>query len=183
MNVISTALDGVVVIEPEVFADRRGFFLETYQCGRYRDAGIDVTFVQDNISRSSKDTLRGLHYQCPRGQAKLVQVLEGTIFDVSVDIRRGSPTFGKWVGIQLCAQDHRQLYIPDGFAHGFCVMSESALFMYKCSEIYLPEDEGGLKWNDPQLNIQWPVTNPVLSRRDQGLPALSDIDADRLPLF
>jgi dTDP-4-dehydrorhamnose 3,5-epimerase len=181
MNVLPTALDGVVIVEPKVFGDERGFFLETYQCERYTSAGIPAIFVQDNMSRSVAGTLRGLHYQYPRGQAKLVQVLRGEIYDVAVDIRRGSPTFGNWVGVNLSAENHRQLFIPEGFAHGFCVLSESALFMYKCSDYYLPENEGGVQWNDPQLNIHWPVTDPVLSERDRGLPALGRIADDDLP--
>lgn len=181
MKIVDTTIDGVVIIEPEVFGDQRGFFLESFQVQRYRDAGIEDTFIQDNISRSVEGTLRGLHYQYPRGQAKLVQVLHGEIFDVAVDIRRGSPSFGKWVGVTLSAENHRQMYIPQGFAHGFCVLSESALFMYKCSDYYVPQDEQGVLWSDPELNIQWPITKPVLSSRDQDLPLLGHIPADRLP--
>ena len=183
MKVTATDFDGVVIIEPKVFDDKRGFFLETYQLERYRDAGIEAAFVQDNISRSAAGTLRGLHYQYPRGQAKLVQVLDGEIFDVAVDIRRGSPTFGQWFGVNLSGENHRQLYIPQGFAHGFCVLSESVLFMYKCSDYYVPEDEQGIQWNDPKFNIQWPVKAPVLSPRDVDLPAVDSIAADRLPLY
>jgi dTDP-4-dehydrorhamnose 3,5-epimerase len=157
--------------------------METYQYGRYRDAGIEANFVQDNMSRSVGGTLRGLHYQYPRGQAKLVQVLQGEIYDVAVDIRRGSPTYGQWAGVRLSAQNHRQMFVPQGFAHGFCVLSESALFMYKCSDYYVPEDEGGIHWNDPELNIQWPVTDPVLSPRDRSLPNLGGIAFDRLPSY
>jgi dTDP-4-dehydrorhamnose 3,5-epimerase len=183
MKVVATALDGVVIVKPRVFGDQRGFFLETYQAARYKTSGIGAGFVQDNISRSVAGTLRGLHYQYPRAQAKLVQVLQGEVYDVAVDIRRGSPNFGKWVGVTLSAENHHQMYIPEGFAHGFCVLSESALFMYKCSDYYVPEDEYGVQWNDPVLNIRWPVERPVLSERDLGLPALGSIAADALPSF
>jgi dTDP-4-dehydrorhamnose 3,5-epimerase len=144
MNIVSTRLDGVLLIEPRVFGDQRGYFYETYQRERYAEAGITVEFVQDNISFSRQNTLRGLHYQHPGGQAKLVQVLEGEIFDVAVDVRYGSPTFGQWVGVTLSSEKQRQLYIPAGFAHGFCVMSPTALFMYKCSDYYAPQHEGGV---------------------------------------
>lgn len=183
MKVVATALDGVVIVEPSVFGDQRGFFLETYQAARYSTAGIEAEFVQDNISRSVAGTLRGLHYQYPRAQAKLVQVLQGEIYDVAVDIRRGSPNFGKWFGATLSAENHHQMYIPEGFAHGFCVLSDAALFMYKCSDYYVPEDEYGVQWNDPVLDIQWPVTRPVMSERDLALPALGSIAADALPSF
>ncbi len=183
MKVIATELDGVFIIEPQVFGDRRGFFLESFQKQRYAQAGIDADFVQDNISFSVRHTLRGLHYQYPRGQAKLVQALRGEIFDVAVDIRRGSPTFGQWTGVTLSEQNCRQLYIPQGFAHGFCVLSETVLFMYKCSDYYAPEDEGGICWNDPQLGIHWPVETPILSDRDQAYTSLSRMAPDRLPSY
>lgn len=175
MKVIETKLDGVLMIEPQVFGDQRGFFLESYQQLRYAEAGMDVSFVQDNISFSVRDTLRGLHYQHPRAQAKLVQVIHGEVFDVAVDIRHGSPTFGQWVGARLSAENHRQFFIPEGFAHGYCVLSESSLFMYKCSAFYAPEDEGGIRWDDPDLDIQWPVPTPILSERDRELPLLNQI--------
>lgn len=181
MKVIPTMLDGVFILEPKVFGDHRGFFLESYQEQRYREGGIEVTFVQDNISFSVRNTLRGLHYQNPRGQAKLVQALQGEIFDVAVDIRKGSPTFGKWAGAVLSSENHRQFFIPAGFAHGFCVLSDTALFMYKCSDYYSPGDEGGVRWDDPQLAIDWPVQNPILSERDQRLDSLNAIDPGRLP--
>ncbi len=183
MKVIATELDGVFIIEPQVFGDRRGFFLESFQKQRYAQAGIDADFVQDNISFSVRHTLRGLHYQYPRGQAKLVQALRGEIFDVAVDIRRGSPTFGQWTGVTLSEQNCRQIYIPQGFAHGFCVLSETVLFMYKCSDYYAPEDEGGICWNDPQLGIHWPVETPILSDRDQAYTPLSRMAPDRLPSY
>lgn len=183
MNVISTQIEGVILLEPRVFGDHRGFFLETYQKRRYAEAGIDIEFVQDNISFSGRHTLRGLHYQYPHGQAKLVQCLQGEIFDVAVDIRHGSPTFGHWTGAMLSSENRRQLYIPDGFAHGFCVLSETALFMYKCSDYYEPRAEGGICWNDPEVGIDWPVHSPILSERDQTFRKLSQIDPKRLPLY
>lgn len=183
MNIISTQIEGVILLEPKVFGDHRGFFLETYQKQRYADVGIDVAFVQDNISFSVSRTLRGLHYQHPRGQAKLVQCLQGEIFDVAVDIRLGSPTFGQWTGAMLSSENRRQLYVPDGFAHGFCVLSETALFMYKCSDYYEPQAEGGICWNDPEVGIEWPVQSPLLSERDQTFRKLSQIDPRRLPLY
>ncbi|KJS31066.1 MAG: dTDP-4-dehydrorhamnose 3,5-epimerase [Desulfatitalea sp. BRH_c12] len=183
MKITPTQLKDVLIIEPQVFGDQRGYFLETYQSRRYADAGIGLPFVQDNISFSQQGTLRGLHYQYPNGQAKMVQVLQGEIFDVAVDIRRGSPTFGQSVGVALCGASHQQLYIPPGFAHGFCVISPSALFMYKCSDYYAPQHEGGLRWNDPDLRIAWPVREPILSERDRHWPRLADIAADRLPPY
>ncbi len=181
MKVLPTELEGVMIIEPEVFGDKRGFFLESFQRQRYKDAGIDADFIQDNISFSVRHTLRGLHFQYPKGQAKLVQVLEGEIYDVAVDIRRGSPTFGRWTSVTLSGENHRQFFLPSGFAHGFCVMSETALFMYKCSEYYAPQCEGGICWNDPDLAIPWPVRDPILSQRDGAFALLSAIDPSRLP--
>lgn len=181
MNIIPTDLEGVIILEPKVFGDHRGFFLESYQKERYAKAGIDVDFVQDNISFSVRNTLRGLHYQLPRSQAKLVQALEGEIFDVAVDIRQGSHTFGRWTGVVLSSENRRQLFVPEGFAHGFCVLSETALFMYKCSDYYAPQDEGGIRWDDPELGIEWPVQTPILSERDRKYQELSRIDSQRLP--
>jgi dTDP-4-dehydrorhamnose 3,5-epimerase len=174
MRVIPTALPGVLIIEPQVFADRRGFFLESYHLARYAEHGIDVAFVQDNHSRSTRGTLRGLHYQAPPGQAKLVRVAVGEVFDVAVDIRWGSPTYGRWVGVTLSAENHRQLYIPTGFAHGFCVVSESADFLYKVTSYYDPTAERGVAWDDPALGIEWPVEDPILSDRDRQHPRLAD---------
>ena len=174
MRVIPTALPGVLIIEPQVFADRRGFFLESYNLARYAEHGIDVAFVQDNHSRSTRGTLRGLHYQAPPGQAKLVRVTAGEVFDVAVDIRWGSPTYGHWVGVTLSAENHRQLYIPTGFAHGFCVVSESADFLYKVTSYYDPTAERGVAWDDPALGIEWPVEDPILSDRDRQHPRLAD---------
>jgi dTDP-4-dehydrorhamnose 3,5-epimerase len=173
MNVIATSLPGVLIIEPRVFRDERGFFFETYHAERYRDAGLDVTFVQDNHSRSVRGTLRGLHWQVERPQGKLVRVLFGEIFDVAVDIRVDSPTFGDWVGVSLSADNFRQAWIPPGFAHGFCVMSEVAEVEYKCTDFYDPPSERGLIWNDPEVGIDWPITDPILSARDQRHPGLS----------
>lgn len=183
MKITATAIKEVLLVEPQLYGDRRGWFLETYQRQRYAAAGIDATFVQDNISFSQRGILRGLHFQHPRGQAKLLQVLDGEIFDVAVDVRRGSPTFGRWVGVTLSADKPRQLYIPKGFAHGFCVLSATALFMYKCDDVYAPQHENGLRWNDPDLAIDWPVKSPVLSDRDQAFPALKDILPERLPAY
>jgi len=173
MNVIATSLPGVLIIEPRVFRDERGFFFETYHAERYRDAGLDVTFVQDNHSRSVRGTLRGLHWQVERPQGKLVRVLFGEIFDVAVDIRVDSPTFGDWVGVSLSADNFRQAWIPPGFAHGFCVTSEVAEVEYKCTDFYDPPSERGLIWNDPEVSIDWPITDPILSARDQRHPGLS----------
>lgn len=183
MKVIASLLTGVCVIEPDVFGDHRGFFMESYQKQRYMDNGIDTIFIQDNISFSVRNTLRGLHYQHPRGQSKLVQVLQGEIFDVAVDIRKGSPTWGQWFGVTLSSDNKRQVFIPDGYAHGFCVTSETALFAYKCSDYYLPEDEGGIRWDDPHIGIQWPVKRPILSDRDNHYSGLDKIPEDRLPVY
>ncbi|MFN0197826.1 MAG: dTDP-4-dehydrorhamnose 3,5-epimerase [Planctomycetaceae bacterium] len=178
MQVIQTELPGVLIIEPRVFRDPRGFFKETYQKDRYRASGIDCEFVQDNVSSSCRGTVRGLHYQLRRAQAKLVQVLLGEVFDVAVDLRRGSPTFGRWAGTLLTAENHRQLFVPPGFAHGFCVISAQADIFYKCSDYYFPEHERTLLWNDPQVNIEWPLSmEPVLSDKDQRGTALGEIEA------
>lgn len=183
MNVIPQALPEVLLIEPDVFGDDRGFFLELYRLPRYAQAGIGVTFVQDNHSRSSRGVLRGLHYQIRHPQGKLVSVITGRVFDVAVDVRHGSPTFGRWVSRMLNADDHRQLYIPPGFAHGFCTLSESADVLYKCTDIYRPEDEGGVLWSDPQLAIGWPLTTPLLSAKDAVFPTLATIPAAQLPAY
>ena len=178
MQVLPTSLPGVVIIEPRVFQDRRGFFLETYHATRYRDAGLELPFVQDNHSRSRKDTLRGLHFQRTRPQGKLVRVVAGEIFDVAADIDPSSATYGTWVGVSLSAENFRQLYVPPGYAHGFCVVSELAEVEYKCTDFYDPADEGGVMWNDPVLAITWPIAAPVLSQRDQAhqpLPRRADI--------
>jgi dTDP-4-dehydrorhamnose 3,5-epimerase len=183
MKIIRTHLDGVVIIEPKIFNDERGFFLETYHLDRYVEHGISNRFVQDNLSYSIRGTLRGLHYQYPHPQAKLVQVLKGEIFDVAVDIRLHSPTFGHWHGEYLSDRNRRQMLIPEGFAHGFCVLSEEALFSYKCSDFYNPETEGGLLWNDPQIGITWPLKTSILSKKDQKNPQLRSISPNKLPQF
>jgi dTDP-4-dehydrorhamnose 3,5-epimerase len=172
MNVIPTSLSGLLIIEPKVFGDERGFFFECFHSQRYRDAGIDAEFVQDNCSRSCRGTLRGLHYQLTQPQGKLVYVTRGEVFDVAVDLRRSSPTFGKSVCIALNERNHRQLYVPPGFAHGFCVTTESADFAYKCTAFYNPADERTLLWNDPDLRIDWPEVLPrIISPKDQrGVP-------------
>jgi dTDP-4-dehydrorhamnose 3,5-epimerase len=175
MRFLSTALPGVLIVEPDVHRDQRGFFLETYHEQKYREGGINVTFVQDNHSRSVRGTLRGMHAQRRRPQGKLVRVIEGEIFDVAVDIRRASPTFGRWVGVTLSAENFRQCYIPPGFAHGFCVTSESAQVEYKCTALYDPTDEIAFLWNDPAVGIRWPNAHPLLSARDRTAPLLRDL--------
>lgn len=183
MKRIDTELEGVWIFEPKVFGDARGFFMETWNRARYAEAGLDVTFVQDNVSRSSRGVLRGLHYQHPNAQGKLVQVLEGEVVDVAVDIRVGSPTFGQSVTVNLSDQNFRQLYVPPGFAHGFCVLSETAIFAYKCTDFYNAAAEGGVLWNDPDLNISWGVENPLLSDKDKANLRLNEIAQDRLPRY
>jgi len=182
VRVVKTELSGVLVIEPDVHADGRGFFLETYQAEKYGAYGIHGPFVQDNHSRSAGGTLRGLHLQLRRPQAKLVRVIEGAVFDVAVDVRRGSPTFGRWVAVTLSADNFRQCYIPAGFAHGFCVVTPIAQVEYKCTDLYDPASEIGIAWNDPALAIGWPVREPLLSARDRDHPTLADA-ADRLPAW
>ena len=183
MNVKETKLPGVLVLEPDVFGDDRGFFLETWSASRYEDAGIPGPFVQDNVSFSRKGILRGLHFQHPQSQGKLVQILSGEVVDVAVDIRAGSPTFGQWISEVLSETNHRQMYVPPGFAHGYCVTSETALFSYKCTDFYNPATEGGIIWNDPDLGIDWPTEQPALSGKDMDYPRLKDIPRDRLPPF
>jgi len=184
MRVKQTNLDGVLHIEPKVFGDARGFFLETYNKERYMAVGFpDVEFVQDNHSRSSKGVLRGLHFQLSNPQGKLVQVATGSVFDVAVDIRVGSPTFGQWYGCELSEENHHQLWIPPKFAHGFCVLSDTADFIYKCTDYYRPEDEGGLLWNDPGVGINWPLKEPLLSDKDKTYACLSAMLSDLLPKY
>ncbi len=178
MKATKTELKDVLLIEPDVFEDERGFFFESYNQRTYANMGIREKFVQDNHSRSVKHTLRGLHYQINPGQGKLVRVVVGEVFDVAVDLRFGSPTFGKWTGYYLSAESKRQLYIPVGFAHGFCVTSEVAEFEYKCTDFYSPGDERGIIWNDPDIGIDWPVSEPILSPKDSGNPAFRDIEKD-----
>lgn len=181
MKVQTTELPGVLLLEPRVFGDSRGFFVETFHAQRYLEAGIPGPFVQDNLSRSVRGTLRGLHFQEPNGQGKLVQVLAGAVWDVVVDVRKGSPTFGRWMGAELSSGNKWQLWIPPGFAHGFCVLSDSADFFYKCTALYSPESERSVAWDDPDLAIPWPVKEPLLSVKDQRAPRLKD--AAVLPVF
>ena len=180
MNIIETELEGLKIIEPKVFEDPRGFFMETYRRSSYQDACPDINFVQDNLSFSQKGTLRGLHFQVHHPQAKLVQAITGEIFDVAVDIRRDSPSFGQWSGVYLSEGNKRQLLIPAGFAHGFCVVSETAHVCYKCSDYYHPEDEGGILWSDPAIGIEWPVKEPILSEKDKKFPVLAELQGDML---
>jgi dTDP-4-dehydrorhamnose 3,5-epimerase len=176
MNVIKTKLQGCVVIEPTVFGDDRGFFLETFQAERYADlAGITSPFVQDNHSRSARGVLRGLHFQKNKPQGKLIRVVKGEVYDVAVDMRQGSPTFGQWEGIILSEENKTQLWVPPGFAHGFVVLSDTADFAYKCTDYYDPSDEGSILWNDPELNIPWPIDNPKLSEKDANAKKLADL--------
>ncbi len=175
MNITHASIKDILIIEPLVFEDNRGFFMETYHRNRYLQSGINQSFVQDNLSFSKQNILRGLHYQIKTPQAKLIQVIEGEIFDVAVDIRPDSPTFGQWAGIMLSGKNKRQVLIPAGFAHGFCVLSETAFFSYKCSDFYNPDDEGGILWSDPAIGIDWPVQNPTISEKDQQNPVLSDL--------
>ena len=177
MNVIKTKLDGCVIIEPKVFGDERGFFLETFQAERYTsEAGITLPFVQDNHSRSSKSVLRGLHFQRTKPQGKLVRVVRGQVYDVAVDIRKGSPTYGQWEGLILSEENKTQLWVPPGFAHGFVVLSDTADFEYKCTDYYDRSDEGSILWNDPDLDISWPVESPVLSNKDANASRLVGLE-------
>jgi len=175
MKFLPTAIPEVVLVEPDVFRDDRGFFLETYQTRKYGTAGLPETFVQDNHSFSTQGTLRGLHAQLRRPQGKLIRAILGEIFDVAVDIRPGSPTFGHWVSAVLSGENHHQLYVPPGFAHGFCVTSETAHVQYKCTELYDRDDEIGILWNDPRIAIAWPLEDPLLSPKDSAAPRLAEI--------
>ncbi len=183
MKIRTTKLEGAIIIEPAVFGDERGFFLETWNRDRYQEAGIGLPFVQDNISYSQKGVLRGLHFQYPHAQGKLVQVISGEVFDIAVDIRRGSPTFGESVGVMLTGELKNQFYVPPGFAHGFCVVSDTAMFAYKCTDMYHPETEHSLAWDDPDLNIQWPLSQPRLSDKDRQASRLKDLDEAVLPVY
>ena len=177
MNVIKTSIEGALIIEPKVFGDERGFFLETFQAERYKElAGIDLPFVQDNHSRSGKNVLRGLHFQKTKPQGKLVRVVRGEVFDVAVDIRQDSPTYGLWAGVLLSEENKRQFWVPPGLAHGFVVLSEVADFEYKCTDYYDPSDEGCLMWNDPTVDIEWPEgIEPILSAKDQAGNTLGEL--------
>jgi dTDP-4-dehydrorhamnose 3,5-epimerase len=182
MIVRDTRLPGVVVVEPAVFRDDRGYLTEVWSQRRYDDAGLDVRFVQDNLSSSRRGVLRGLHYQWPASQGKLVSVLHGEVFDVAVDIRPDSPTYRQWVGVTLSSENHHQIYIPPGFAHGFAVLSERALVLYKCTDYYTPNDEGSVRWDDPAIGIGWPIADPILAPKDAAAPLLADVPANRLPV-
>lgn len=181
MKVIVTSIDEVKIVAPDVFQDRRGFFMETYNRRRYVDHGIDAVFVQDNLSCSGAGIIRGLHYQFPKPQAKLVYVISGEVFDVAVDIRKGSPAFGRWTGTVLSAANRKQLFIPAGFAHGFRALSDNVLLAYKCSDFYNPEADRVIRWNDPDINIAWGKDAPVLSEKDANAPYLREVPEDCLP--
>lgn len=183
MKVIRTALEGCVVIEPNVHGDSRGFFYESFNKHRFAEAGFDLDFVQTNVSRSAKGVLRGLHYQWPNPQGKLVSVLEGEVYDVAVDIRRNSPTFGRWAAAILSAENKRHFWVPEGFAHGFAVLSEHATFVYQCTALYDHASDAGIRWNDAALAIDWPISEPSLSDKDQKAPFLAHVPEAKLPVF
>ncbi|HYC00267.1 MAG TPA: dTDP-4-dehydrorhamnose 3,5-epimerase [Candidatus Limnocylindrales bacterium] len=185
MKVLPTEIPGVLVLEPTAYSDERGFLLEAFQLQRYREAGVSCDFVLDTHSRSRRGVVRGLHYQLVRPQAKLVRVVRGAVFDVVVDVRRGSPTFGKWVGTVLDDRQHRQVFVPVGFAHGFAVLSEEADFQYKCSDYYAPDDQHGIAWDDPEIGIAWPreLGDVVVSEKDRRNPRLSACPAQDLPVY
>jgi len=181
MRTIETGIPGLIVIEPDVFGDERGFFMETWHASRYRAAGLPDRFVQSNLSRSGPSVIRGLHYQYPEPQGKLVSVLAGRVFDVAVDIRSNSPTFRQWAGVELSADNHRQMYVPEGFAHGFCVLGEGALLAYLCTAEYRAEYDAVVAWDDPEIGIRWPLAAGKLSSKDANAPRLAEIPADALP--
>ena len=180
---IDTDLSGCCIVEPAVFGDARGYFYESFNVEKYAAIGIHARFVQSNVSRSARGVLRGLHYQWPNPQGKLVGVLEGEVYDVAVDIRRGSPTFGRWTAAMLTAENKRQFWIPEGFAHGFCVVSDYATFVYQCTALYDRAADAGIRWNDAQLGIDWPVAEPLLSDKDRSTPFLAEVAADKLPAY
>ena len=183
MKVTRTSLSGPLVIEPRVFGDARGFIYESYNEKAYREAGIDRRFVQTNVSRSARGVLRGLHYQWPNPQGKLVSVLQGEVYDVAVDIRRDSPTFARWVAVMLTCENHRHFWIPEGFAHGFCVLSESATLVYQCTALYDPEADAGIRHDDADISVDWPVNAPLLSDKDMRAPFLRNVPREHLPVF
>ena len=183
MKVVETSLPGCVIIEPAVFGDERGFFFETWNADRYGQLGLPDKFVQSNVSSSARGVLRGLHYQWPNPQGKLVSVLEGEVYDVAVDIRRGSPTFGRWAAVILSAENKRQFWIPEGFAHGFAVLSERAIFSYLCTAQYDKSADASVRWNDADIAIDWPIGAPLLSDKDGKAPFLADVAEDRLPIY
>ena len=181
MKLIETGIPGLVLIEPVVHGDSRGFFMESWHADRYREQGLPGRFVQSNLSRSGAGVVRGLHFQFPQGQGKLVSVLDGRVFDVAVDIRSDSPTFRQWAGVELSAENHRQLYVPEGFAHGFCVLGDTALMSYYCTSPYNAEQEFSVAWNDPDIGIDWPLEPESLSTKDSVAPLLSELSEDNLP--
>lgn len=183
MKLIETDLPGCVVIEPQVFGDDRGYFYESFNADKLAKHGLTPAFVQGNVSSSAKGVLRGLHYQWPNPQGKYVSVLEGEVWDVAVDIRRGSPHFGRWTAVLLSAENRRHFWIPEGFAHGFAVLSERAVFTYLCTATYDHAADAGIRWDDPALGIDWPVASPLLSDKDARAPLLADVADDRLPTF
>lgn len=183
MKVNKMKIPEVLIIEPDCFGDIRGYFMEIWNSSRYTQAGLDVNFVQDNLSFSTQGVLRGLHFQKPNSQGKLVYVLQGEVFDVAVDIRMNSPTFKQWVGVTLSSDNKKQLYIPEGFAHGFCVLSETALFAYKCTDLYTPSAEYGIKWDDPEIGINWPISKVILSDKDQQYKTLKETARECLPVY
>jgi len=183
LKLIETALPGCLIIEPQVHGDARGFFFETWNAERFAAQGLPARFVQSNLSSSAKGVLRGLHYQWPRPQGKLVSVLEGEVYDVAVDIRRGSPHFGRWTAAILSGENRRQFWIPEGFAHGFAVLSERAVFHYLCTDVYVKEGDAAIRWNDARIGVDWPISDPLLSNKDLSAPFLDDIFDERLPEY
>ncbi len=183
MKIVTTELAGCVIIEPRVFGDARGFFYESYNAEKYKNAGLDLRFVQTNVSHSAHGVLRGLHYQWPNPQGKLVSVLEGEVYDVAVDIRQGSPTFGRWAAVVLSADNKRHFWIPEGFAHGFAVLSEHATFSYQCTALYDAAADAGIRWDDADIAIDWPISAPQLSEKDLRAPFLRDVPREALPTF
>jgi dTDP-4-dehydrorhamnose 3,5-epimerase len=183
MKTVATDLPGCIIIEPAVFGDARGMFYESWHAKKFADAGINADFVQANVSVSARGVLRGLHYQWPNPQGKLVSVLEGEVYDVAVDIRRGSPTFGQWTGVMLSAENRKSFWIPEGFAHGFAVLSERATFSYLCTALYDREADAGVRWDDPSIGVDWPLSNPELSDKDSKAPLLNEIAPNRLPEY
>ena len=181
LSTIETGIPGVVIVEPDVYGDDRGFFMETWNSGRYQEAGLPGRFVQSNLSRSGAGVIRGLHFQNPEPQGKLVSVLEGRVFDVAADIRPDSPSFKQWVGVELSAENHRQLYVPEGFAHGFCVLGQGALLSYLCTAVYRSEFDAVIAWNDPDIAIRWPLNSAQLSSKDGAAPSLRDYANEDLP--
>lgn len=183
MKVIGSSLPGPLIIDPRVFGDARGYFYESYHQAKFEALGINTRFVQSNVSRSARSVLRGLHYQWPNPQGKLVSVLHGEVYDVAVDIRRGSPTFGQWTAVILTSDNHRHFWIPEGYAHGFCVLSEAAIFTYQCTALYEPSADRAVRWNDETISVDWPISMPLLSDKDAHAPLLADIPATLLPEF